>query len=77
MAYGRREGASDAASAPVRIFEDFYHFGFRVLLRRDLLGTIGSLRPPQLVGQRLLELLLGLRLFAFLFQLFEVRGSMC
>ena len=53
--------------APVRIFEDLYHLGFRVFLCRDLLGTISSQRPPQLVGQRLLELLLGLRLFGPVF----------
>ena len=28
--------------APVRIFEDFYDLGFRVFLRRDLLGSIRS-----------------------------------
>ena len=61
--------------APVRIFEDFYDLGFRVFLRRDLLGTIGSQRPPQLVSQRLLELLLGLRLFGLVFQSFEVRRA--
>ena len=53
--------------APVRIFEDFYDLGFRVFLRRDLLGPVGSQTSPQLVGQRLLELLLGLRLLTFLF----------
>ena len=53
--------------APVRIFEDFNHLGFRVFLRRDLLRPIRSQRPPQLVGQRLLELLLGLCLFTSFF----------
>ena len=63
--------------APVRIFEDFYDLGFGLLFRRYLLGTIRSQRSPQLVGQRLLELLLGFCLFAFLLQSFEVGRSMC
>ena len=38
----------------------------------NLLRPIGSQRPPELVGQRLPELLLGLRLFGLVFERFEV-----
>ena len=40
--------------------------------RRNLLGTVGSQTSPELVGQGLPELLLGLRLFGLVFERFEV-----
>ena len=43
--------------------------------RRNLLGTIGSQTSPELIGQRLPELLFRFGLFTFFFQRFEISGS--